>query len=71
MSGAARRDAPYSNNARLLKVGQTFAYDGFYKWQRDDGNSKTISVEEMAVITVDGAEYMVTPQEDWIVIASK
>lgn len=71
LSGAARQDRPYGNNARLLKTGQTFAYDGFFKWKQKDGTFKTISVEEMAVITEEGAEYMVKPQEEWILISSK
>lgn len=68
LSGAARADAPYGNNARKLKIGQTFAYDGFYSWKLSDGSTKTISVEEMAVITEDGAVYMTKPQEELILI---
>ena len=71
LSGAARRERPYGNNARLLKPGQTFAYDGFFKWKRKNGTMKTITVEEMAVITDEGAEYLSTPQEEWIVIPSR
>lgn len=71
LSGAARRDAPYGSNARILRPGQTFAYDGFFKWIREDGTPKTISVEEMAFITEDGAEYMCTPQESLVLIPSK
>jgi hypothetical protein len=36
-----------------------------------DGNTKTISVEEMAVITKDGAEYMQKPQSELILIHPK
>lgn len=70
LGGAAYSDKPVGNSARLLRVGQTFAYDGFYKWVREDGTEKTISVEEMAVVTNEGAEYMSAPQEEWIVIES-
>lgn len=71
LSGAARSDKPTGSNARILKEGQTFAYDGFFSWKLPDGNTKTISVEEMAVITKDGAEYMCNPQEKLILISSK
>ena len=70
LSGAARNDKPVGNTARILKEGQTFAYDGFFSWKLKDGNTKTISVEEMAVITKNGAEYMCKPQEQLILIAS-
>ncbi|MBU1099596.1 MAG: aminopeptidase P family protein [Bacteroidetes bacterium] len=70
LGGAAYSDKPVGNSARLLREGQTFAYDGFYKWVREDGTEKTISVEEMAVVTETGAEYMSKPQEEWILIKS-
>ena len=54
--------------ARELVPGQTFAFDGFFGWERDDGTTKTISVEEMVVITEDGAEWMIDPQEEWVLI---
>ena len=71
LSGAARTDRPEGSNARLLVAGQTFAYDGFFTWQRDDNSTKTISVEEMAVVTENGAEYMSSPQEELILIHPK
>jgi hypothetical protein len=52
----------------------TFAFDGFHAWTLPGGRgvwgegSKTISVEEMAVITDKGAEYLVPPQEALILI---
>ena len=70
ISGAASAAEPYGNNARLLKSGQTFAFDGFYTWERADGTTKTFSIEEMAVITNEGAEYMQIPQEELILISS-
>ena len=54
-----------------LKEGMTFAFDGFHAWKREDGTEKTISVEEMAVVTKDGARYLIQPQEELILIKSK
>lgn len=53
-----------------LKEGMTFAFDGFHAWKREDGTEKTISVEEMAVVTKDGARYLTKPQEELILISS-
>ncbi|HET9133563.1 MAG TPA: M24 family metallopeptidase [Gemmatimonadales bacterium] len=59
---------------RPLAEGMVFAFDGFFAWTLPGGSgtwgdgSKTISVEEMAVITRDGAEYLVPPQERLILI---
>lgn len=52
-----------------LKKGMVFAFDGFHSWKREDGTFKTISVEEMAVITEDGARYLIPPQQDLILIS--
>lgn len=60
---------PASN--KILKEGMTFAFDGFHAWKLEDGQIKTISVEEMAVVTKNGAEYLIAPQEDLILIPSK
>lgn len=57
-----------------LVEGQVFAFDGFYAWTLPGGDgtwgngSKTISVEEMVVITPDGAEYLIPPQEELILV---
>jgi Xaa-Pro aminopeptidase len=53
---------------KLLKEGMTFAFDGFHSWKLPDGSLKTISVEEMVVITKTGADYLIAPQEDLILI---
>jgi Xaa-Pro dipeptidase len=61
-------------NRRPLAVGNVFAFDGFHAWTLPGGDgtwgngSKTISVEEMAVITPTGAEYLVAPQEKLILV---
>ncbi len=66
--GMSTRVRPAS--AKLLKEGMTFAFDGFHAWKRADGTEKTISVEEMAVVTADGARYLTEPQEELILISS-
>ncbi|NBW95123.1 MAG: aminopeptidase P family protein, partial [Bacteroidetes bacterium] len=53
---------------QVLKPGMTFAFDGFHKWSLTDSTTKTISVEEMVVITEDGAVWMTPPQEELILI---
>ena len=53
---------------KQLKEGMTFAFDGFHSWKLNDGSLKTISVEEMAVVKKEGAEYLIEPQEDLILI---
>ena len=56
-----------------LRAGQVFAYDGFYMWPLPNEGAaatKTISVEEMAVVTANGAEYLIPPQEALILIRS-
>jgi len=67
--GMSTRVRPAS--AKLLKEGMTFAFDGFHAWKREDGTEKTISVEEMAVVTATGAEYLITPQEELILVGRK
>jgi Xaa-Pro aminopeptidase len=74
LSGAQYDRPPGGANARVLRPGMTFAYDGFFKWEWErDGvkGEKTISVEEMVVITDKGAEYLIPPQEELILIPVK
>ena len=54
-----------------LKEGMTFAFDGFHAWKLADGTEKTISVEEMAVVTKDCARYLTKPQEELILIGQR
>jgi len=69
LGGAQLKDAkPRPEALKPLKKGMVFAFDGFYAWKLPQGGEKTMSVEEMAVITEDGAEYLITPQEDLILI---
>jgi hypothetical protein len=59
---------PPAYAARTLVAGQTFAFDGFFGWEREDGTTKTTSVEEMVVITESGAEWLIAPQEEWALV---
>jgi len=70
LSGAQRPGPPTGTVLRTLAPGQVFAFDGFFSWPIGGGQTKTISVEEMAVVTEQGAEYLIPPQEDLILIPS-
>jgi Xaa-Pro aminopeptidase len=59
---------------RTLAPGHVFAFDSFHAWTEDgkprawgDG-TKTLSSEEMAVVTATGAEYLVPPQTELVLI---
>ena len=74
LSGAQREGPPSGSTVRMLRPGQTFAFDGFFSWKLPggaDAGTKTISVEEMAVVTPTGAEYLIPPQEDLVLIRSR
>jgi len=66
--GGAQSKTIRPSAEKLLKEGMTFAFDGFHSWKLPDGNTKTISVEEMAVVTESGAEYLIEPQEALILV---
>jgi len=68
LGGAAGGRPASGSSARTLRVGHTFAFDGFFGWRLEDGSTKTISVEEMVVITETGAEWLVPPQEKWVLV---
>ncbi len=68
--GGALSVSPRPSAEKLLKEGMVFAFDGFHCWEREDGTEKTISVEEMAVVTADGARYLTPPQEELILIGT-
>lgn len=68
LGGAQRSMPPSGDSLRTLQPGQTFAFDGFYAWKVGEDATKTISVEEMAVVTDRGAEYLIPPQEELILI---
>jgi Xaa-Pro aminopeptidase len=73
LSGAQREGPPAGAALRTLRPGQTFAFDGFHSWKLPGGagaGTKTISVEEMAVVTPTGAEYLIPPQEELVLIRS-
>jgi len=72
LSGAQREGPPTGSALRLVRPGQVFAFDGFFSWKLPPaGETKTISVEEMAVVTESGAQYLIPPQEDLILIRAR
>ncbi len=73
LSGAQNDRPPNPRSLRKLAPGQTFAFDGFFCWELDAKakTTKGISVEEMAVVTEKGAEYLNPPQEELILIPSR
>lgn len=71
LSGAQKGKPPEGWALRPLRPGQVFAFDGFFAWKlATPGETKTLSVEEMAVVTEKGAEYLIPPQETLILIPS-
>jgi Xaa-Pro aminopeptidase len=68
--GGAQSTIVREESLKELKTGMTFAFDGFHAWELKEGGIKTISVEEMAVVTESGAEYLIEPQEELILIPS-
>lgn len=73
LSGAQRDAEARGQNARVLRPGQVFAFDGFFAWKLPGtaGETKTLSVEEMAVVTGTGAEYLIPPQEELVLVRSR
>ena len=70
LSGGKPGATPSGRQLLELREGMTFAFDGFFKWNLNDEETKTISVEEMVVITADGAEWLTPPQEGLILIST-
>lgn len=70
LGGAQIGRDPHPTAFKELQVGNVFAYDGFFMWEIE-GGTKTISVEEMAVVTETGADYLTSPQEELILIRSR
>ena len=71
LSGGKEGATPRGRQLEILRPGMTFAFDGFHSWPLSDSTTKTISVEEMVVITDTGAEWLTEPQEDLILIPSR
>ena len=71
LSGGREGAEPSGRQIQPLAPGMTFAFDGFHSWPLTDSTTKTISVEEMVVITETGAEWMTEPQEELILIPSR
>ena len=56
---------------RLLEPGMTFAYDGNYVWPAEDAGltgTRSVTLEEMVVITDRGSEYLSPVQEAMVLI---
>ncbi|WP_257459787.1 M24 family metallopeptidase [Archangium lipolyticum] len=71
LSGAQMGKPPEGWALRPIRPGQVFAFDGFFAWKlATPGETKTLSVEEMAVVTEKGAEYLIPPQEELLLIPS-
>lgn len=70
LGGAQRNRTPHATAFMELQEGNIFAFDGFFMWEIE-GGTKTISVEEMAVITENGAAYLIPPQEELVLIPSR
>ncbi len=68
--GGGMLENPASRPAAVkpLKEGMLFAFDGFHAWKLPNGGTKTMSVEETAVVTSDGARYLIEPQKELILI---
>lgn len=68
-----RPEAPAGDGGLKLEAGMVFAFDGDYVWKATDGSeagTRSITLEEMAVITSDGAEYLSPVQEKLVLIAA-
>ena len=71
LSGGQDGRTPTERHLAVLRPGMTFAFDGFHSWPLAGDDTKTISVEEMVVITESGAEWLVPPQDKLILIPSR
>ncbi len=70
---AADGPPPSGNAARELEPGMMFGYDGNYVWPATDAGisgTKSITIEEMGLVTPTGAEYMTEPQEELVLITA-
>ena len=70
--GDALGSSPPSGDAlRELRPGQTFAFGGMFAWRPHGaavGETTTIAVKEMVVVTDSGARFLIPPQEELILI---
>ncbi|MDZ4701593.1 MAG: M24 family metallopeptidase [Rhodothermales bacterium] len=71
LGGGQLGRTPAGRQLTELRPGMTFAFDGFFSWALSDSTTKTLSVEEMVVITDTGAEWLTPPQEELIIIPSR
>ena len=74
ISGYYMDRPPSARGRRRLETGMVFAYDGNYVWPATyDGIDGTISItiEEMALVTEEGGEYLSPPQEELVLIPAR
>ncbi len=74
LGGSQMSRTPSPHAQRALLPGHVFAFDGFFSWpivEEGEEATKTISVEEMVAITLDGARWLVPPQEELVLIPQR
>ena len=49
----------------------TFAFNGFRAWKLKTDGIKIVSVEDIAIVTSDGATYLIESQEELILILNR
>ena len=74
ISGYYMDRPPSARGRRRLETGMVFAYDGNYVWPATyagiDGTI-SITIEEMALVTEEGGEYLSPPQEELVLIPAR
>lgn len=73
ISGYTKDGPTRGAGARTLEPGMVFAFDGNFVWPAEDAGHKgtrSITLEEMAVVTAIGAEYLSPVQQELVLIPS-
>jgi Xaa-Pro dipeptidase len=71
IGGYSKDGPPRGAGARTLEPGMVFAFDGNFVWAAEDAGQKgtrSITLEEMAAVTANGAEYLTPVQEELVLI---
>jgi Xaa-Pro aminopeptidase len=74
ISGYSKDRPPPARSARKLEVGMVFGYDGNFVWAAEDEGvkgTKSITIEEMGLVTEKGGEYLCPPQEELVLIPAE